>query len=125
MGRVSSKQIKWNYKDSDSLAKETAELGRQLQSEIEENIHEVLECHSMELSNEDLMELELQRAQEEVTEEEHEAVEPKKFTCKQLPKDFNMTKKAFASLESQNPSTERFTKVCAVIHKATACYRKT
>ncbi|XP_042230822.1 tigger transposable element-derived protein 1-like [Homarus americanus] len=108
----------------DSVANNLVELGKQLHLEMEEDdVHELMECHTQELTNENLMELESDRVQEEVAEEEQEAEEPKKFNSKQLDEDFSMIEKALASFEPQDPNIERFTKVCAAVHNAIACYK--
>ncbi|XP_042225918.1 tigger transposable element-derived protein 1-like [Homarus americanus] len=94
----------------DSVANNLVELGKQLHLE-------------MELTNEDLMELESHRVEEKVPEEEEEAEEPQKFNSKQLAEDFSMIEKVQASFESQDPNIERFAKVSAAVHDAIACFK--
>ena len=96
------------------------EIGRELELNLEEqDFHELLECHTKELTNEDLMELEAHRKEDEVSEEEQEAEPPKTFVAKQLTECFGMIEKALAGFEAQYASIERFRKV----HDAIACYR--
>jgi hypothetical protein len=112
------------FEEPDSVISKLVEMGRELELNLEEqDFHELLECHTKELTNEDLMELEAHRKEDEVSEEEQEAEPPKTFVTKQLAECFGMIEKALAGFEAQDPSIERFRKVHAAVHDAIACYR--
>ncbi|KAM4694159.1 tigger transposable element-derived protein 1-like isoform 1-T2 [Discoglossus pictus] len=99
------------------------DCGNALQLDINENdVIDLLESNSQELTNEDLMEIEKQliEAQEH---EEQEDPEPRKFTTKQLAEAFRLIEAGFAKLEEQDPNTERFTKVYRAVSENISCYK--
>ncbi|KAK3875862.1 hypothetical protein Pcinc_019292 [Petrolisthes cinctipes] len=113
----------YRHEDLDVVAQNVVDLGTELLLELElEDVHQVLESHSEKLTNEDLINLELQKQENEDAYEE-KVVPEKHFSYKQLSEDFSLLDKVLASFESQDPNTGRFTKVYAAVHDAIACYR--
>ncbi|KAM4688516.1 tigger transposable element-derived protein 1-like [Discoglossus pictus] len=99
------------------------DCGNALQLDINENdVIDLLESHSQELTNEDLMEIEKQliEAQEH---KESEDPKPRKFTNKQLAEAFRLIEAGFAKLEEQDPNTERFTNVYRAVSENISCYK--
>ncbi|KAG9333954.1 hypothetical protein JZ751_009357 [Albula glossodonta] len=95
----------------DAAAQRVVHLSAELQLELEvEDVHWLLESHSEEPTDEDLLYIDRQREEDEAT-SEGEVVPEKKFTCKQLAEDFSSLDKVLASFESQDTNPERFAKV--------------
>ena len=76
----------------------------------------------MELTNEDLMELETQRKDKERQEEEV-TEEPKSITMQEMAKGFALSEEALLVFEAQVSNVERYMKVAAAIQNAIQCYR--
>jgi len=95
---------------------------RELHIDLErDNFQELLECDIQELTNMDLMVLELYRMENNVTEEK-EAVQTTRFNnTNWLAGGFNMTDKALACFGSQDPNIQSFARVVAVVHSAVDC----
>lgn len=110
------------------ITEKIVKLAKNLKLECEiEDVEELLDCETKDLSDEELIELEAQRvAQEKAREEEEkEEEEPeKKFTAKGLSDSFSQLNKALASFEAMDPNVERFTKVERIIQDAVRCYRE-
>ena len=99
------------------------EISKNLQLDLEEeDFEELLESHSEELTNEELMELEEMQRKEEQEETEDEPLPIKKFDTKLLAAAFSKIEEALTLLEGQDPNVERFSKVSTTIHDAMQCY---
>ena len=82
----------------------------------EDDFRELLESHSQELTNEELMELEtMQRPEEETFSE-------KKFETKLMPDGFGFIGKALAIFENQDRNVERFSTVAISVCDSFQCY---
>ncbi|XP_053568008.1 tigger transposable element-derived protein 1-like [Bombina bombina] len=98
-------------------------MGKQLQLNITENdVIEVLDSHSQELTNEDLMELEKEIELREET-QDIETPQLKKFLTKELADAFRLIEAGMAKLEEQDSDTERFAKVYRTVTEGLKCYR--
>lgn len=96
--------------------------GRELHIDLEkDNFQELLQCDTQELTNKDLMALELYRMEDNITEEEEEAEHTTRFNISWLAEGFSMTDMALACFESQDPNLQMFTKVLTTVHNAIAC----
>jgi negative regulator of sigma E activity len=80
-----------------------------------DNFQELLEYNIQELTNKDLMALELYRMENNVTEEEKEAEQTTTFNTNWLAGGFNMTDKALACFGSQDPNIQSFAKVLLTV----------
>jgi hypothetical protein len=87
-----------------------------------ENFQELLEYNIQELTNTDLMALELYRMKNNVTEEGKEAEQTTRFNTNWLARGFNVTDKALVCFGSQDPNIQSFAMVVAVVHSAVDCY---
>ena len=63
--------------------------------------------YNMELTNEDLMELEAQRKDKERQEEEEVTEELKRFTMQEMAKGFSLFQEALLVFEAQDPNIEQ------------------
>ncbi|XP_053571656.1 tigger transposable element-derived protein 1-like [Bombina bombina] len=98
-------------------------MGNQLQLNITENdVIEVLDSHSQEQTNEDLMELEQEIELREET-QDIETPQLKKFLTKELADAFRLIEAGMAKLEEQDSDTERFAKVHRTVTEGLKCYR--
>ena len=77
----------------------------------------------MELTNEDLMELEAQRKDKERQEEEEVTEEPKRFMTQEMARGFSLFEEALLFFEAQDPNVERYSKAAAAVQNAVQCYR--
>jgi thioredoxin reductase len=109
----------------EEITEKIVKLAKNLKLECEiEDVEELLDCETKELSDENLIELEAQRVVAEKAREEKEKEEEpeKKFTAKGLSDSFSQLNKALASFEAMDPNVERFTKVKRIIQDAVCCY---
>ena len=77
---------------------------------------------NVELTNEDLMELEAQRKDKERQEEEEVTEELKRFPKQEIARWFSLFEEALLVFEAQDPNIEWYTKVAAAIQNAVQCY---
>jgi hypothetical protein len=87
-----------------------------------DNFQELLEYNMQELTNMDLIALELYRMENNVNEEEKEAEQTTRFNTNWLAGGCNMTDKALACFGSQDPNIQSFAMVVAVVHSAVDCH---
>jgi hypothetical protein len=86
-----------------------------------------LQSHSQDLSNEDLIETEEQGIVEEDEDEQEVAIETAPaptFTIQRLAEAFRHIKSAMEIFETDDPNSERSSKVLEAMKNAYACYRK-
>jgi hypothetical protein len=104
------------------------EIANQLDLEVSpEDVTELLQSHSQDLSNEDLIEIEEQRIIEEDEDEQEVAMEtapPPAFTIQRLAEAFRYIKSAMEIFETDDPNFERSLKVLEAMKNAYACYRE-
>ena len=82
----------------------------------------VLLCtYIVQLTNEDLMELEAQRKDKERQEEEV-TEELNRFMMQEMARGFSLSEEALLVFEAQDPSIEHYTKFAAVIQNTIQCY---
>ena len=106
----------------DNVIKNIVALSKETDLEIEaDDVTELLESHGEELSAEDLIQMEKQIILEE---EEAPTPDHKSFTREGLSKGFAEIQQALATLETQNPNMDRFTKVSRGIMDLLQCYKE-
>ena len=76
-----------------------------------------------ELTNEDLMELEVHRKDKERQEEEKVTEEPKRFTMQEMARGFSLSEEVLLVFEARDPDVERYTRVAAAVQNAIQCSR--
>ena len=69
------------------------------------------------------MELEAQRKNEERQEEEKVTEELKRFTLKEMAREFSLFEEALLVFEAQDLNVEQYMKVAAAVQNAIQCYR--
>lgn len=90
------------------------------------DIKQSVEFVELELSNEDLIEMESQQHLEQEEEEQEETMKEvqKKFTVRGLAGVFSKVNAALSQLESMDPNVERFSKVELQMKELMRCYRE-
>lgn len=102
-------------------------LAKDLSLECEvEDIEELLDQESGELTNEELIALEKERVEEEERREaeEEEEVPERMFTNKGLSEGFSMLNKLLAHFEAMDPNIERFARIERMAHDIFRPYRE-
>ncbi len=94
-----------------------------------EEIKELLDKESEELTNEDLIELEEEKVAEEerreaAAEKEEEEEPQRMFTTKGLAESLSQLNKLFAHFEGMDPNTERFSNIERMVLDAFLPYRE-
>lgn len=109
--------------ESQSVVRNVVSLGNDIELDITEvDVHELIDAHSEELSNEDLLELEEQIKQRE--DEEEPDVEHKGLTRKVLAEAFSLFEKALGLLEVNDPDVTRFNEISTGYQDIIAPYRQ-
>ncbi|XP_060771024.1 tigger transposable element-derived protein 1-like isoform X4 [Neoarius graeffei] len=110
-------------KELDVIRDKIVNLAKNLSLDCEmEDVKELLDQESGELTNEELIELEEERRQ---AEEEEEEEEPRRmFTTKGLSEGFSQLNKLLAHFEAMDPNIERFARIERMVHDALRPYRE-
>ena len=88
-----------------------------------EDVVELLESHGEELSNDDLMQMEQQRAAEQEDNENGDASPPRSLSTKDLSEAFEHLDKAMAIVTEKEPQRERSSQANRIITSGYNCYR--
>jgi len=105
-------------------------LAKDLSLECEvEDVEELLDQESGELTNEELIELEEERVaeeerREEAAKEEEEEEPERKFTIKELPEGLSLLNKVLSHFEKMDPNIERFARIERMAHDVFRPYRE-
>ena len=98
-------------------------LSEKLELDLQEDGYvELLAVQHEELTNEDLMELEVPKKDEERQEEEGVTEELKRFMMQEVARGFSLSEEALLVFEAQDPYIEQYTKVAAAVQNAIHCY---
>ena len=98
-------------------------LSEKLELDLQEDGYvELLAVQHEELTNEDLMELEVPKKDEERQEEEGVTEELKRFMMQEVARGFSLSEEALLVFEAQDPYIEQYTKVAAAVQNAIQCY---
>ncbi|GLV32614.1 hypothetical protein CBL_00677 [Carabus blaptoides fortunei] len=112
----------------DTIKENIVELGKKigLDDLTVDDIQKVLDSHREELSNEDLMAIDQQRALEEneSNEEEEDAEPPKVLTAPMLNEFFKLIDQATAIIDLNDPNRVRSSAVARKIQEDVSCYRE-
>ena len=110
----------------DVIRERIVKLAKDLSLECEmEDVEELLEQESGELTNEELIELEEERVVEEERRAAEEEEEPQKmFTSKGLSEGFSLLNKLLAHFEAMDPNVERFARIERMAHDTFRPYRE-
>jgi hypothetical protein len=76
-------------------------------------------------ANKDFTQVEPDWLEDDISEKAQQVWQPRRFNTKQLTEGQYNTDKKLACFKFQNTNNERLTKVTAVIHDVTACYKLT
>lgn len=103
-----------------SAVAEIVNLANELQLDIEEeDIHQLIESHAEELTNEELFELAAINDESETSSQENS----KKFTSSKLAEAFDFMELSLSLFKDQDDDDERFNKVAAGVKDALTCYK--
>jgi len=109
------------------VIEEIATVGKELGLEADsENVRELLESHSKDLTDDDLLAIDQEHAYEEEDEKETEEKEtaPKEISIKKLEELLTAIEKAKEIIREVDPNEERSMNVCRGLDKQVDCYRK-
>lgn len=116
------------FPQQDTLTKDIVKLAQQAGfEEVDENdVTELLESHNEELTNEDLLELEQERAHEEDDDDQAETVppQPKQLTLKGVRRILDLIAQATAAMAEEDPNQDRVETVAENIKKHISCYKE-
>ena len=88
-----------------------------------EDVGELLESHGEELSNDDLMQMEQQRAAEQEDKENDDALPPRSLSTKDLSEAFEHLDKAMAIFTEKDPQRERSSLDHRIVTSGYNCYK--
>ena len=71
----------------------------------------------------DIIQLESQRRENEISEDEQQIEPPKRFETKHMEECFELINKGLSGFEAQDVDTERFKKVKKAVYNAITCYK--
>jgi len=107
----------------DNVISELVEISKKMNLNLEEDdFINLINSHSTEMSNEDLMELEDLRKEDSFSEEQEEHEQSKQFETKKMAECLNMIENGLSGFEAQDPDAERFAKVSKAVNDAIECY---
>ena len=110
-------------KDSKEVFSNSVTLSEKLELDLQEDdFTELLAVQHEEVTNEDLMELEVDRKDEERQQVEEVTEELKRFTTQEMARGFSLFEEALLVFEAQDLNVEWYTKVAAAIQNTIQCY---